>query len=134
MEYEVFEGGFEIVKYTETNVEIQFPYRKESRVHAYILFITNHSTLEQYMLYYKLTNKESLDNILIDLQNPGRYTYTIIYLHSKDTKGLYTAECVYDILYRYFSYGGLKHLSKGAWKKHLEDVVDFCKRVDQLYI
>jgi len=134
MEYEVLEGRFDVGEQVGTNVRIQFPYRKKSRVHAYILFLTNYSTLDQYILYYKLTNKDNLDNILIDLQDPGRYAYTIIYLHSKDTNGLYTAECVYDILYEYFSHGGLKYLSKGAWEKHLEDVVNFCERADWLYV
>jgi hypothetical protein len=86
------------------------------------------------MLYYKFTNKDSLESILIDLEKPGKYVVSLIYLHSKDKRDIYTIECVYNILYQDYSRSGFKLLLKGALEEHLKDAIYICKKLDQIYI
>ncbi len=134
MEYEVYDGFFDLEGPAGTNVRVQLPYSQESKIHAYIIYLTNVSKLEQSMLYYKFTNKDSLESILIDLEKPGKYIVSLIYLHSKDKRDIYTTECVYSILYQYYIHGGIKLLLRGALEEHLKDAIYICKKLDQIYI
>ena len=132
MEYQILEGEI-FVSDTDKNLGIRFPYKK-AKVHSYILILTNRTTLELYMLYYKLTNRDDFYKDQIVLQNPGQYKYTLIYLYSKDKNDIYTPECVYNTLQDYYTSGGLKYLSKSVLNKHLDDILYVCEKLNQLYI
>lgn len=134
MEYEVIEGEINVEPNKPLEEIIDSPKDKKSKVHTYVLILSNYTNLSVYMFYYKLLDKDGDMLIPINIPDSGYYRYHLIYLHDKDKSGLYKSECVFNLLKGYYSDSGMKYLSKSVLKEHLEDIIDYCERVQRSYM